>query len=86
LRGAALSSERGGQFGTLDRIAKLLAATLAIDPDELERLVQAAHETERGAIDTPPEPFAVSRQALRMFWRFRLYLGGVSDPLRIEGG
>ncbi len=64
----------------------MLRATLAIDLDELERLVQEAHECARDQMEAPEERFPVSRQALRMFWRFRLYLDTVDAPFRTAGG
>ena len=62
---------------TVDRIAAILDAAVAIDVDDLERLLQEAHECDIRQIDDPPEPFAVSRQALRLFWRFRCSLESV---------
>lgn len=76
-----LNRTGSGQVGTLDRIADLLRATLAVDLAELERLVQEAHECARDQMEVPEERFPVSRQALRMFWRFRLYLDTVDTPL-----
>ena len=77
-----MGREYSGQLGTLDRIAHLLKAALAIDLDELERLVQQAHECAADQKEAPEERFPVSRQALRMFWRFRTYLGAVDEPVR----
>ena len=59
---------------TVDRIAAILEAAVAIDVDDLERLLQQAHECDIRQVDDPPEPFVVSRQALRLFWRFRCSL------------
>ena len=50
---------------------------MAIDADELERLVQQAHECAFQQRKDPPELFAVSRQALRMFWYFQRNLEAV---------
>lgn len=61
----------------IDRIRHCLEEVLAIDPDELKRIVQQAHEYDFRRMDEPPEVFAISRQALRMFWRFRRNLEGV---------
>jgi len=55
----------------LDCVACLLEAAMGIDMDEIELLVQQAHECDGKQIEDPPEPFPVSRQALRMFWHFR---------------
>ncbi|MBU0640567.1 MAG: hypothetical protein KKB50_17030 [Planctomycetes bacterium] len=63
-----------------------MRATLAIDLAELERLVQEAHECARDQMEAPEERFPVSRQALRMFWRFRLYLDTVDTLLPGNGG
>ena len=81
-----MGRECSGQLGTLDRIAHVLRAALAIDLDELERLVQEAHECAADQMEVPEEQFPVSRQALRMFWRFRMYLGAVNDPVRSDVG
>ena len=50
---------------------------MAINVDELERLVQQAHECALGQIEDPAEIFPVTRQALRMFWHFRRNLEAV---------
>ena len=50
---------------------------MAIDVDELERLVQQAHESAFQQMEDPAEVFAVSRQALRMLWHFRRNLESV---------
>ncbi len=83
---AHLDHTGSGQLGMLDRIAGLLQATLAIDLAELERLVQEAHECARDQMEAPEERFPISRQALRMFWRFRLYLDTIDTPLPGYGG
>ena len=62
---------------TVDRVAHLLEAVMGIGVDELELLVQQAHECDGKQMDAPPEPFPVSRQALRMFWHFRCNLESV---------
>ena len=77
-----MGRECSGQLRTLHRIAHVLIAALAIDLDELERLVQEAHECAADQKEAPEEQFPVSRQALRMFWRFRMYLGAVDEPVR----
>lgn len=70
----------------MDRIARLLEAALTIDLSELERLVQEAHECAFDQMEAPEERFPVSRQALRMFWRFRIYLDAVDEPVRSDAG
>ena len=62
---------------TVDRVAHLLDAVKGIGIDDLERVVQQAHECDIKQISDPPEPFPVSRQALRMFWHFRCNLESV---------
>ena len=62
---------------SVDRVARLLEAVMDIDVGQLELLVQQAHECDVKQIGDPPEPFGVSRQALRMFWRFRCNLESV---------
>lgn len=59
------------------RVAEVLRLTVAIDADELKRVVQAAHECEGEMLADPPERYEVSRQALRMFWHFRCNLDAV---------
>lgn len=73
------------QVGLLGHVAQVLRATLAVDVAELERLVQEAHECARNQKEAPEEHFPVSRQALRMFWRFRLYLEAIDTPLSGQG-
>ena len=62
---------------TVDRVAHVLGAVMDIDVGQLELLVQQAHECDIKQISDPPEPFGVSRQALRMFWHFRCNLESV---------
>ncbi len=61
----------------MDRVAQVLDAVMDIDVGQLEQLVQQAHECDIKQIGDPPEPFVISRQALRMFWRFRCNLESV---------
>ena len=56
---------------TMDGVVNILDSVMAIDLDKLDRLVQKAHECDIYQIDTPREPFPVTRQALRMIWMFR---------------
>jgi hypothetical protein len=60
---------------TLNRVAHVLDAVRAIEVEHLEDLVRQAHECDIRQIDDPPEPFPITRQALRMFWHFRCNLG-----------
>lgn len=69
------------QLGTLDRISDLLEEVLSIHMDELERIVQEAHDCSPSQMDEPEDRFGVSRQALRMFWHFRTHLEKVDDPV-----
>ena len=62
---------------TVDRVANLLDAVKRVDINELERIVQQAHECDSHQITEPAEPFTVTRQALRMFWHFRCNLESV---------
>ena len=62
---------------TVDRVAHLLDAVKRIGIDDLERVVQQAHECDIKQISDPSEPFPVTRQALRMFWHFRCNLESV---------
>jgi hypothetical protein len=61
----------------VEQVARALDLVMAINPDELLAVVQAAHESKwRDQLEPAPQ-FEVSRQALRMFWRFRNHLEGV---------
>ncbi len=60
--------------GTVDRVAHLLDVVKRIGIDDLEQVVQQAHECDIHQVSEPPEPFPVTRQALRMFWHFRCNL------------
>ena len=62
---------------TVDRVADLLDEVMDIDVGQLEQLVQQAHACDVKQICDPPEPFGISRQALRMFWHFRCNLESV---------
>jgi len=62
---------------TVHRVAHVLDAVMGIDVADLEQLVQQAHECDVKQVSDPPEPFPVSRQALRMFWHFRCNLESV---------
>jgi len=72
-------------LATVRQVHKLLLAVLAIPTGPLEHAVQVAHESVRDPSDDPhldpaflqPEHFeaqGVTRQALRMFWSFRVNL------------
>ena len=62
---------------TVDRVAHLLHAVKGIGIDDLERIVQQAHECDIHQVTEPAEPCPVTRQALRMFWHFRCNLESV---------
>ena len=62
---------------TVDRVAHLLDAVKRIGIDDLELIVQQAHECDIKQSSDPPEPFPVTRQAMRMFWHFRCNLESV---------
>ena len=59
---------------TASRVADALAVVMAVDVDDLEKVVQQAHECDIKQLADPAEPFPVTRQALRMFWHFRCNL------------
>lgn len=61
----------------IQQVARLLEAVCSVDLDRLELLVQQAHECDIKQVEDPAEPFAISRQALRMFWHFRRQLESV---------
>ena len=69
---------------TVNRVAHVLDAVMGIDVGRLEELVQQAHECSINQISDPPEPFPVSRQALRMFWHFRCNLEAAVSGRREE--
>lgn len=62
---------------TIDRVVEVIDTIMGVDLGDLELLVQQAHECDINQITDPPEPFPVSRQVLRMFWRFRRILESV---------
>ena len=62
---------------SLTTIATALDAVMAVPPADLEKAMQLAHECDNNQIHEPPEPFVVSRQALRMLWHFRCNLDAV---------
>jgi len=62
----------------LKLIANALQNVMAIELDDLEKVMQQAHECDINQIPDPPEEFPVSRQALRMLWHFRCNLDAVS--------
>ena len=63
---------------TADRVAHLLDAVKRVSIDEVELLVQQAHECDIHQVADPPEPLPITRQALRMFWHFRCNLESVA--------
>ncbi|MCC5828945.1 MAG: hypothetical protein JJU36_05810 [Phycisphaeraceae bacterium] len=62
---------------TVAHVAHLLDTVKRIGIDDLERIVQQAHECDIHQIAEPVEPFPVTRRALRMFWHFRCNLESV---------
>lgn len=64
-------------LSTVSRVAHLLDAVKRIEIDDLERVVQQAHECNIHQVTEPPERLPVTRQALRMFWHFRCHLESV---------
>jgi len=69
----------------VDRVAQLLDDVKAIDIDDLERLVQHAHECDIHATDDPPQRFPITRQALRMFWMFRRNIEAIDIRTEVDG-
>ena len=67
-----------GTERTARQAALAIRAALAIPVDDLELLVQEAHESTPKQMHDPQERFPVSRQALRMFWYFRRNLEAVN--------
>jgi len=66
----------------VDRVGHLLEGVKAIELDDLEDLVQQAHECDIHSEDDPPQRFPITRQALRMFWMFRRNIEAVD--VRVE--
>jgi hypothetical protein len=62
---------------TVDRVTHLLDAVKRVRIEDVELLVQQAHECDIKQVTEPPEPLPVTRQALRMFWHFRCNLESV---------
>lgn len=63
---------------TVQQVEQAIDAVMAVNPDQLETLVQRAHECDVFQIEEPAEPFTVSRQAIRMLWMFRRNLESVT--------
>ena len=61
----------------VEHVGRLLDRVKGVGIDELERLVQTAHECSLEDMDDPPQRFPITRQALRMFWMFRRNLESV---------
>ena len=61
----------------LKSITTVLNDVMAISLDDLEKIMQQAHECDAKRISDPPQRFAISRQALRMLWHFRCNLDAV---------
>ena len=61
----------------VEHVGRLLDHVKAVEIDELEHIVQIAHECDAQALDDPPQRFPITRQALRMFWMFRRNLDAV---------
>lgn len=72
-------SRESPSIGTANRVQRLLEAALSISIDDLECVVQEAHECSIRQIEDPEERFPVSRQVLRMFWHFRCNLESVME-------
>ncbi len=62
---------------TLDQVASALRTVMGVPVEELEQLVQEAHESGGKEMNDPPQRFPISRQALRMLWHFRCNLEAV---------
>lgn len=62
---------------TVEHVGHLLDHVKAVEIDELEHIVQIAHECDAREMDDPPQRFPITRQALRMFWMFRRNLEAV---------
>jgi len=58
-------------------VRRILDDVMAVPVEDLERVVQLAHESTAKQEEDPPERFGVSRQCLRMFWHFRCNLEAV---------
>jgi len=68
------------QIQLADRIYHLVDLTMAIPIKDLELLLQEAHDAPTNQIEDPEEAFKVSRQAIRLFWIFRINLEYAADP------
>ena len=77
MRGKTVAGKRHKKLSPIERVENCLEEVMAIDIDELEQLVQQAHECAFNQIKDPAEIFSVSRQALRMLWQFRRNLEAV---------
>jgi hypothetical protein len=68
----------------VDRVGHLIDGVKAIDLDDLEGLVQQAHECDIHQVTDPLEPFPITRQALRMFWMFRRNIETVDVRVEVD--
>ena len=68
----------------VDRVGHLLDSVKAIDIDDLERVVQYAHECDIQSVNAPPQRFPITRQALRMFWMFRRNIDAVDIRVEVD--
>jgi hypothetical protein len=68
----------------VERVGHLLDHVKAVGLDELEHLVQVAHESDVRDMDDPPQRFPITRQALRMFWMFRRNLEAVEVRTEVD--
>ena len=63
--------------GTINAVIRCLDAVMAIPLDDLEKVIQQAHDSTPKQMYDPPDRFLVSRQALRMLWHFRCNIDSV---------
>lgn len=64
-------------INVVDKVWRALEVVMAVSVEEMERIVQLAHESTARQKEEPLERFEVSRQCLRMFWHFRCNLEAV---------
>ena len=63
---------------TIRLITTALTDVMAIPIDELEKIMQQAHQCDRNQVADPSQRFPISRQAIRMLWHFRCNLNAVT--------
>ena len=62
---------------TIHKVIHCLNMVMALPLDDLEKVMQQAHDSTAKQVFDPPDRFPISRQALRMLWHFRCNIEAV---------